>query len=222
MTHFYRYAAIATATIAAIVLGTMVAMSATPAASQFGRNLVVNGGAEANIGAPSNTQVVKPSGWATTGQFTAVQYGIPGGFPDRNSPGPRHRGKNDFEGGNAARSTATQRIALRPSLAAIRTGTVRYTFSAWLGGWTNQDDHGTATVTFCNAMGASVGSATLGPVTSQQRENVTGLWYRSSAGLVPKAATQAIVTIVFTRYEGSYNDGSADNISLVLTKHKRK
>ncbi len=218
MTHSYRYIAIAA--IGTVMLGTMLVVSAAPATSQFGRNLVVNGGAEANVGASSDTQIVKPSGWSTTGQFTAVQYGIPGGFPDRNGPGPKHRGKNDFEGGNVARSTATQTISLRPSLAAIKTGTVRYTFSAWLGGYADQDDHATATVTFRNASGASVGGTTLGPVTPQQRQDATGLLYRSRSGLVPKAATQAIVAIVFTRYEGTYNDGSADNISLVLTAAK--
>ncbi len=220
MTHSYRYVAAIIATIGTLLLGTMLAVSAAPATSQFGRNLVVNGGAEADVGASSDTQIVKPSGWTTTGQFTAVQYGIPGGFPDRNSPGPRHRGKNDFEGGNAARSTATQTISLHPSLAAIKTGTVRYTFSAWLGSWSNQDDNATATVTFRDASGASVGSAMLGPVTPAQRRDVTGLWYRSRSGRVPKTATRAIVTIVFTRYEGTYNDGSADNISLVLTAPK--
>ena len=216
MMHSYRYVTVVTT----LLLGTLLAVSAAPTASQFGRNLVTNGGAEANVGAANSTQIVKPSGWTTTGQFTAVQYAIPGGFPDENSPGPRHRGKNDFEGGNAAKSTATQTISLGPSLAVIKTGSVRYTFSAWLGGWSNQDDHGTATITFRNTSGASVGSATLGPVTPEQRHDVTGLWYRSITGMVPKAATQAQVTIVFTRFEGSYNDGSADNISLVLRSAK--
>jgi hypothetical protein len=29
-----------------------------------------------------------PTGWTTTGEFTAVQYGASGGFPDKTSPGP--------------------------------------------------------------------------------------------------------------------------------------
>ena len=218
MTRFFRVAAFSI--IGVLSLGTMLAVSTPSAKSQFGRNLVVNGGAEEDVGAANDTQIVKPTGWTTTGEFTAVQYGIPGGFPDRDSPGPRHRGKNDFEGGNAARSTASQAISLRPSLAAIKSGTVRYTFSAWLGGFSNQDDHATATVTFRNTSGMSVGSAMLGPVTPEQRHDVTGLWYRSRSGRIPNSATQAIVTVAFTRFEGSYNDGSADNISLVLNVEK--
>ncbi len=206
-----------------LLLATTAAVYApTAAASQFGRNLVRNGNAEANTGAASDTQIVRPADWRTTGQFTAVQYGIPGGFPDENSPGPPNRGRNDFEGGNAPRSTATQSISLLESAAAIRLG-ARYTFSAWLGGWENQDDHATATVTFLSAHGDSVGSVKLGPVTPQERHNVTGLLYQSQSGVVPKDATRADVTIVITRYEGTYNDGSADNVSLMLMhgKHGR-
>ncbi|MHB8357501.1 MAG: PEP-CTERM sorting domain-containing protein [Vulcanimicrobiaceae bacterium] len=213
--------------LGAIVAGVMLLLATTAAvhaptatASQFGRNLVRNGNAEANTGAASDTQIVRPADWRTTGQFTAVRYGIPGGFPDKHSPGPRNRGRNDFEGGNAPRSTATQSFSLLESAAAIREGACRYTFSAWLGGWENQDDHATATVTFLNAHGHSVGSVTLGPVTPQERHDVTGLLYRSRSGVVPKDATRADVTVVITRYEGTYNDGSADNISLVLMHSK--
>jgi len=191
---------------------------ASGSASQFGHNLVVNGDAEANVGAASADQVVKPSGWTTTGEFTAVQYGISGGFPDDTSPGPSNRGKNDFEGGNAPKSTATQTISLSSSAPVIAGGGVHYLFSAWLGGFSTQDGDATASVTFENGAGASLGSASLGPVSAAQRNGVTGLLQRSHSGVVPKGTTKAVVTIVMTRYEGEYNDGSADNISLVLTK----
>jgi len=209
----------------AVVAATLVLASMLPGVSvradatdQFGKNLVVNGDAEANVGAANNGQVVKPAGWTTTGEFTAVQYGASGGFPDANSPGPKDRGKNDFEGGNVAKSTGTQTISLAKSAAAIKTGAVRFTFSAWLGGFEGQRDNATATVAFEDGSGATLLKATLGPVTPQERNNVTGLLLRETSGAVPKTAAQAVVTIVFTRYEGIYNDGSADNISLVLSK----
>ena len=176
-------------------------------------------GPEADTGASSKQQVIAPSGWTTTGQLTAVQYGTPGGFPDHNTPGPKHRGKNDFEGGNAARSTATQTISFTSrSRAAIRSGTVRYTFSAWLGGFENQHDNAAVSVKFLSASGQSLGSATLGPVTPLQRHQVTALLHRLQSGIVPKRAAKAVVTLVLTRVEGNYNDGSADNISLVLSR----
>jgi hypothetical protein len=73
-------------------------------------------------------------------------------------------------------------------------------------------------VSFKDASGESLGSATLGPVTPAQRKDATGLLQRSHAGLVPVGATSAVVTVLLTRTDGEYNDGSADNISLVLNK----
>ena len=216
MTHPLIFTAIV-AGVTLLLATTAAVHGPTASASWFGRNLVRNGNAEANVGAANDTQIVRPTGWRTTGQFTAVQYGIPGGFPNEKSPGPPNRGKNDFEGGNAPRSTATQSISLLASAAAIRAGACRFTFSAWLGGWRNQNDHATATVTFLNARGDSVGSFNLGPVTPQERKNLTGLLYRSRSGAVPNNATRADITIAITRYEGTYNDGSADNVSLVIT-----
>ncbi len=210
--------ALVVATATAMLAATTVSAVRAQSAAQFGQNLVANGGAEANVGAPSNAQIVKPAGWTTTGEFTAVQYGASGGFPDATSPGPKDRGKNDFEGGNVAKSTGTQTISLAPSSAAIKSGTVRFTFSAWLGGYASQADDATATVAFKDANGATLLKATLGPVTPQQRNDVTGLLLRETSGSVPKATTQAVVSVVFTRYEGAYNDGSADNVSLVLAK----
>jgi hypothetical protein len=190
-------------------------IAATPAL-QLERNLVVNGDAEANVGAANAQQIVKPKGWTTTGQFTAVQYGSPGGFPDAKSPGPDKRGKNDFEGGNAAVSTATQTISLAPSAALIDAGGVRYTFSAYLGGFADQDDNAKVTLTFHDKTGASLDSATIGPILAAQRNKTTGLIAQSLGGDVPKGAVSADVTVTLTRVSGQYNDGSADNISLVL------
>jgi len=218
MPYFSRRAALAAVAVT-LVLASMVrggVVQADPT-DQFAKNLVVNGDAEADVGASSSSQIVKPTGWTTTGEFTAVQYGASGGFPDASSPGPKDRGKNDFEGGNVAKSTATQTISLAPSAAAIASGTVHYAFSAWLGGYSTQADNAAATVAFEDGSGATLSKATLGPVTPQDRNNVTGLLQRQTSGLVPKTATKAVVTIVMTRYEGEYNDGSADNISLVLT-----
>ena len=219
MPYLQRQAAL-TAVAATLVLASVIpsANARADATSQLGTNLVVNGDAEANVGAANNMQVVKPTGWTTTGEFTAVQYGAAGGFPDATSPGPKDRGKNDFEGGNVPKSTATQTISLAQSAAVIKSGAVRFKFSAWLGGFEGQADNATATVTFEDGSGAKLLKATLGPVTPQERKSVTGLLLRETSGTVPNAAAQAVVTIVITRYEGVYNDGSADNISLVLSK----
>jgi len=85
--------AVAALTIAAILTAGSTASAIAQSASLYGINLVTNGGAEADVGAPDSSHVVKPTGWTTTGQFTAVQYGASGGFPDTTSPGPADRGR---------------------------------------------------------------------------------------------------------------------------------
>jgi hypothetical protein len=184
----------------------------------FATNLLVNGDAESDTGAPSNSQVVKPTGWTTTGEFTAVQYGASGGFPDKNSPGPSDRGKNFFGGGNVAKSTATQTIDLSSGAQAIDSGGVRFTLAGWLGGYGSQDDNAQATVTFLNAAGSALGVGRIGPVTAANRRSTTGLFKRSATGSVPVHARAARVVVTATRFEGTYNDGYSDDLSLVLNK----
>jgi hypothetical protein len=215
-----RVRAILAPAIAGFILAAALAAPGARAqtASTFGTNLVVNGDAEAEVGAPDNSKIVKPSGWTTTGEFTAVQYGASGGFPDAKSPGPATRGKNLFEGGNVARSTASQSVWLSAAATEIAKGSVRYAFSAWLGGYSSQGDSAMVSVAFRDAAGKSLGGATLGPVTPAQRNDVTGLLDRSHSGAAPKGAATAVVTIVLTRLEGTYNDGAVDSVSLVLTK----
>jgi hypothetical protein len=212
-------ATLTAAAVAMLSIGVLATAAVqAQAAATYGVNLVVNGGAEADVGAPDASHVVKPTGWITTGQFTPVQYGAPGGFPDKTSPGPSDRGKNDFEGGNAPQSTAKQTISLASEAADIRTGAVHYVLSAWLGGYASQDDNAIVTLSFRDAHGASLGTVSLGPVTPAQRSSVTGLLRRANSGVVPKGASAAVVTIVLTRVDGEYNDGAADDVSLVLKK----
>jgi hypothetical protein len=186
--------------------------------AKYGVNLVVNGNAESELGAPNSSTVVKPSGWKTTGQFTAVRYGASGGFPDATSPGPPSRGKSDFEGGNVPKSTASQTISLKAYAAAIDAGTVGWNFSAWLGGYEGQGDYAVVSVAFADAAGKAISIVSLGPVTPAERKNVTGLLGVSRIGDVPKGTRSAVVSVVLTRVDGLYNDGSVDNVSLVLTK----
>jgi len=198
----------------------MVARADASPPAAYGTNLVVNGDAESELGAPDNNHVVKPRGWETTGQFTAVQYGASGGFADLKSPGPDNRGKSLFEGGNAPISTAKQTIALGALAADIDAGTVTYDFSAWIGGWESQDDHAVVSVKFRDAAGKTLATSTLGPVTASARGSITSLLRRSHQGTIPKGTRSALVSIVITRITGTYNDGSVDNIALVLRNGK--
>lgn len=214
-----RFAGRAAAVVAA--LGIFVAAGAANnalAAGVYGSNLVVNGNAEAGPGSPDSGHVMKPPGWTTTGEFTAVQYGASGGFPDKKSPGPADRGKNFFAGGNVAVSTASQTISLAAAASDIAAGKVTYKFSAWLGGFESQDDNAKIMLIFKDAAGASVGQVQLGPVLAADRKSLTGFVSKTTTDTVPKGASSATITLTMTRASGSYNDGEADDVSLVLTK----
>jgi len=179
-------------------------------------NLITNGDAEGGAGAPGSSQIASPPGWMVTGQFTAVQYGASGGFPDHTSPGPDDRGHNFFAGGNAPLSTATQTVSLAAYRGEIAGGKATFVLDGWLGGYEDQADSAKVTVVFKNQAGAKLSVATIGPVTPAQRETKTGLFHQSASGPVPAGATTATVTIVITRVTGNYNDGSVDDLSLTL------
>jgi hypothetical protein len=206
--------------IALFLTAALLAGISVPAwgAGIYGTNLVVNGDAEDGVGAPSSSVIVVPKAWSTTGQFSLVQYGASGGFPDKTTPGPTDRGKNLFEGGNVAKSTAAQTIDFKAAAADIAAGKVHYTFSAWIGGYASQEDSATVSVVFRDANGSTLGQATLGPVSAAQRKSATGLLAQTTTGLVPRGASGAIVTITITRATGQYNDGSVDDVSLVLNR----
>ncbi len=210
--------AVLSASLAAASIAAFSSSNVLAAPSLYAVNLVVNGDAESDTGAPNSTTIVPPKGWVTTGQVTAVKYGASGGYPDATSPGPKERGRNFFSGGNVEKSTATQSIDLAAAAADVDAGTVTYAFSAWLGGYSTQDDNTVATVTFADANGTSLGAAKLGPVMPADRKAITGLLSRKQSGAVPKGARSAVVTLVMTRLEGTANDGYADNVSLVLAK----
>ena len=139
----------------------------------------------------------------------------------RPTPGPKPRGHNFFTGGEVGPSPAgaTQVVALKAYTAWAAAGKAKFTLSGWFGGFSDQRDYSTLTVTWENAQGAVVGKPTvIGDVTHGQRKNLTGLLARSKSGSVPKAATQALLRLKMVRLDGGYDDGYADNLGLVLTK----
>ena len=149
-----------------ILLPVAASIPTASAQSFFGRNLIVNPGAEDGAAAPS-TFIIRPiPGWIASGNFTVQPYGDPGGFPTLSSPGPPNRGTKFFSGGpNNASSLAYQVIQVpSDAFTAIDAGTVRYDLSAWLGGVTIQDDNANLKVFFISVSDATLGSLLIGPV----------------------------------------------------------
>src|ERR1700722_12892666 len=55
------------------------------------------------------------------------------------------------------------------------------------------------------------------PVTEPDRDGATTLLFRSISGEVPEGTRSIIVEMDATRFEGAYDDGYADNLSLVVS-----
>jgi hypothetical protein len=100
--------------------------------------------------------------------------------------------------------------------AAIDTGGVAYDFEGFLGGYADQEDHATLYLTFRDDATGITGSDQLGPITAADRGNVTSLLHQAAEGFVPPGTVTIEVELRFTAVASAYNDGYADNVSLVL------
>jgi hypothetical protein len=187
----------------------------------YDRELVRNGAAEVDAGSPDPKAAQPVIGWTTVPGYApvlALRYGAPGGFPRVDSPGVSYHGRNFFWGGFSARAGAYQDIDVAGTGADIDARTVHCKLSAWLGGRGSLADHSTVSVTFLDHEGMNLGVAYIGPVTNQDRSNVTSFLYREVSRFVPAGTRTARITIVMVRFEGRSNDGYVDNVSFVLHK----
>ncbi len=201
---------------AAHVAAVVFALAANAAmAQQYGTNLLVNPGAEQGPASPNGSTLVNIPGWDTFGDgFTVVAYGT-AGFPT-SFPGS---GRNFFVGGADSQfSTASQTINLNALAGDIERGGVAFQLSAQLGGAGSQDDSASITLLWLNAAGNSIGtSGLLGPLAGE-RGNQTRLLTRSTQGLIPPQTKSVVLVLFMARNVGTFNDASADNISLTLTQ----
>ena len=188
-----------------------------PAPATLGQNLVFNGDAEYNRGFNSNSTQQYAAGWDDPGPggITLVNYLAGNGFPSPADPGPANRGNNFFSGGTNAVSTMTQRIDVSNLASAIDSGNLDFNLSAWLGGYSSQNDTASVIAHFLNASNSEIGTAQLAAVTATERGNVTKLLFRERLGDVPASTRSINIELIATRSTGE-NDGYADNISFIL------
>jgi hypothetical protein len=213
----YAIGAGAAATAAGVTIAVAVSSGGNkPAASAT--NLIRNPGAE-DARPDASAAQVPVRDWTLTdnSMFTAGLYGI-SGLPSDKDPGPSDRGKNLFTGGPSGDiATATQADSLSTYAGTIKAGNAKFSLSGWLGGYSSQTDNATLTVTWRDASGGAVGTPTaIGPVTADDRHDATGLLFRSASGAVPKQAASALITLRMMRNDGTYVDGYADNLSLII------
>lgn len=195
----------------------LVLHSPQPATSLLGSNLIVNGDAERGLAIPESLAVAPDlPGWVRTADFTTDTYGS--GDLDLDSPAPPDRGQLYFYGGpsNPAAS-AYQDIDVSSAASLIDGSSVKYALGAWLGGYSDQDDHTVLTVQFKNWAGTVLSTATLGPVMANERNGSSALIQKATSGSVPSGTRQIHVQMDMTRTDGSDNDGLADSLTLILS-----
>jgi hypothetical protein len=185
----------------------------------YGVNLIVNGNAEQGINSPTGDALPGPTpvpGWTVSSAFTVVPYSAGGGFPTASNSGPPDRSNQFFAGGNAAISTATQDIDVSANAADINAKQVTLDLSGWLGGFASDPDAVQLTVTYLDAGSMSLSSTPIAPITPADRNNTTGLFLRNKSATVPANTVTLRVTLTMTRTTGTFNDGYADSLSVVL------
>lgn len=182
----------------------------------FDQNLIINGNAESGPGDNGSTVLPVP-GFTSSGAFTVTQYATGSGFPSITDPGPADRGLNFFSGGASNTSSgATQLIDISSASTLIDPGNTTFELAAYLGGFSSQRDNVILNVSFLGVTNGVLGNASIGPVTNSDRSNLTALLLRSTTGTIPTGTRFIDVSLAMTRMDGSFNDGYADNLSLVL------
>jgi hypothetical protein len=188
------------------------------AALVFNTNVIVNPDAEAGVGSADGvTGGVPVPAWTITSSFHTVNYGAPGGFPTVSDPGGT-RGLSFFSGGvNTAFSNATQTLSVANAAASIDTGLVPYSASGFFGGYLTHGDFAVLRISFQSGTNALISQTSVGGVTNVDRNNATGLLFRSTAGFIPTGTRSILFDLRMTRAAGSYNDAYADDLSFIAT-----
>jgi hypothetical protein len=178
---------------------------------------IANPGAETGSCGSSGSGHPAQNWTLTSGTPQQICYGSPTYPTTAQGPQPpASPGLALFDGGNGASSSMTQTVDVSSQAPRIATGTLPYSFSAWVGGYSSQNDQAGLVATFLDASGAALGTATLNPVTAAQRGNATKLILETATGTVPTGTTSVKVTVNYTRYAGTDDDGYVDDIGMTF------
>jgi len=203
----------------------------------LGKNLIVNGNGEQGtcdpVGNAVGSAIPSIPAWKTTGSFSVLCYGASGfefvnnlnetvrvsGLPDANSPGPEKRGNNLFFGGaDRSSSSASQLINVTGLASIIDIGKSVYDLGAWLGGYGIDQDNVLLSLDFLNKDGQSLGKTSIISPIPEERNNITGLLFKSTQGILPVGSRQINITLNMNYVRGRINDAYADKLSLVITQ----
>lgn len=182
----------------------------------YGVNSILNPSGESFTGDANGTNIILPNNWTANFSPTVAPYSS-GNATSASHPKPADSGNVYFAGGPGQESSDFfQEIDLTSVGTDIDAGSVDFTLSAFLGGLGNQNDNATLFVNFRDIDHFFVDQRSVGPVSASDRSNANGLLNRSVTDEVPFGARFAQVQIHFERVVPTYNDGYADNVSLVF------
>lgn len=213
--------ALAAATGAALVAAGP--LNAGPGAIPVG-NLIQNPGFEDGPGGIDDN-TVPPVGWQSAGKPSVWMYGVGGDRPAKDVATKIGGGANFLAGGQgggapgAISARASQSLDVSGAAVEIDAGVVAAKVSAFLGGYTAQEDTARVDAQFLGADGAPLASVRVGPVTREQRSRQTTLLMRSAQAPVPKGTRSVAVVVTMSSADSQTKiHGFADNISLQLVK----
>jgi len=187
-------------------------------------NLIENPGAEdytaaTALGAPAGDPMTIADCWTSSSPLPA-----PDGTQESSaSTWPGVVGERDFFGGTSptnrtvaidgTSTTGTQLI----DVSSLNAGGQPFKLSGALGGYEGESDDAVVTATFEDANGATLGSASIGPVTESDRGGVTELLPQTWYGAVPTGTAQVLITITTNALSTGRNDyGAADDLNLTI------
>jgi len=205
--------------LAALAAASAFAFPAAADEPPLGINLIQNPGADLGPTSVNGQFSVVVPGWSVSGNCTVASYVNTAGLPSPTSPGSPDRGASFFIGG-PTNSTATvgQFISLGLLSDLIDSDRAEFVLSAWLGGTANQDDSALCIAVFNDANGDSLSTVSLTGPTAVGRQHQTGMVERSRAGVIPIGSRSVNVVLLMSRVIGPFNDGCADDVSLVVTE----
>jgi hypothetical protein len=197
-------------------------------------NLLANSGTESSSASSTGNDVFTLDPWVpntmASPRATAVRYGAPG-FPTVAQGQALDGGRSFFAGGPTAANdddTLPYKYALLDQTVAvpataeedIDAGTVQFTVSGCLGGYSNQDDQATVAGVGLTSGGSPTSSNVVlyGP-DAAGRGNQTELLGQTGTLAAGAGTRKFAVQLEFNRLsgKGSYNDAYADNIGLRLS-----
>ncbi len=188
--------------------------AATPVGPLTGFNLIDNPDAETPPTTPNGVNLVVPL-WDDAGPATQQEFNLD--WWGSNAPGPEFGNAFFYGGPNNAQSTLTDLIDVSALAASIDSGEVTFDLAGFFGGWQGQDDNATLTATFLDDANQTLGSTTIGGFLAADRGSQSIFLPDSDTGLLPANTRSVELTLTFTRTGGGFNDGTADNLSFVLT-----